>query len=123
VPGVILYLCFGLIAFYTGVVLAYLFCHLDSDQYPVTTYSDIAERLLGPGMKHLCSILQTVQLIVNVGTLILSNAQSLSQISKGKLCFVVGLVIWMAVGMFLGQIRSLANYSRITYCAVFFNLL
>jgi hypothetical protein len=113
----------GLIAFYTGCILAYLYCKLDSDKYPVLTYSDIGERVCGSAMRHICTVLQSVQLVVNVGTLILSNAQSLSQISMGKLCFVVGLVIWMAVGMFLGQIRSLKNYSWIANFAVWFNLL
>nr|CBX33324.1 oligopeptide transporter protein [uncultured eukaryote] len=122
-PGVILYFFMGLIAFYTGCILAYLYCKLDSDKYPVLTYSDIGERVCGSAMRHICTVLQSVQLVVNVGTLILSNAQSLSQISMGKLCFVVGLVIWMAVGMFLGQIRSLKNYSWIANFAVWFNLL
>lgn len=113
----------GLIAFYTGIILNYLFCKLDSDRYPIATYSDIGHRVMGSWMRHLCTVLQTLQLIVNVGTLILSNAQSLAQISSGKLCFVVGLVIWMAVGMILGQIRSLSKYGYVANFAVWFNLL
>lgn len=81
-----------------GLLLAYLFGKLDSDRFPVVSYSDIGERLLGSAFRHLVTVLQSVQLIVNVGTLILSNAQNLSQLDQGKLCFVVGLVIWMALG-------------------------
>ncbi len=113
----------GLLAFFSGIALSYLFGKLDSDRYPVTTYSDIGVRIFGPFFKYVLTFLQTVQLIINVGTLILSNAQSLAQISMNKLCFIVGLVIWMAVGMVLGQIRSLHAYGWVANFAVWINLL
>jgi hypothetical protein len=74
----------GLIACYTGLILWYLFCQLDSDLYPVKAYSDLGHRVFGTWFGHMCAVLQTVQLIVNVATLILSNGQSLSQITSGR---------------------------------------
>jgi hypothetical protein len=74
----------GIIACYTGLLLWYLFCKLDSDIYPVKTYADLGRRVFGTWFGHLCAVLQTIQLIINVGTLVLSNGQSLSQITKGK---------------------------------------
>ncbi|GJJ09160.1 hypothetical protein Clacol_003382 [Clathrus columnatus] len=38
------------------------------------------------------------------------NAQGLSQISKGHVCFSLLAIIWMLLGMGLGQIRSLKNF-------------
>lgn len=83
----------GIIAAYTGLLLWFLFLKMDSDRYPVRTYSDIAERIFGRWAAYVVSILQSVQLIVNVGTLCLSNGQSLSQISKGKVrsCLIPAL--------------------------------
>jgi hypothetical protein len=74
----------GLIAAYTGLILWFLFLKVDSDVYPVKTYADLADRIYGRWARWLCNVLQSVQLIVNVGTICLSNGQSLSQISKGK---------------------------------------
>ncbi|KAL6306846.1 transmembrane amino acid transporter protein-domain-containing protein [Sparassis latifolia] len=123
VPGVILYFFMGAIACYTGLLLWWLFLKLDSDIFPVKTYSDIAERIFGKAAKHICTILQTIQLIINVGTICLSNGQSLSQMSKGRLCFAVCIVIWAIVGMLIGQIRTLKNFGWLANCAVWLNLL
>lgn len=80
-------------------MISKLFCRLDSVRYPIRSYGDLGQRLLGPWARHLFSFLQTVQLIINVGLIVLTNGQSLSQITKGKLCFAVCIVIWAFVGM------------------------
>ncbi|GJJ09159.1 hypothetical protein Clacol_003381 [Clathrus columnatus] len=56
-----------------------------------------------------------------VSTVVVANAQGLSQISKGRVCFSVLAVIWMLLGMSLGQIRSLKNFGAakmkmLTFC-------
>jgi hypothetical protein len=56
----------GIAALYTGLILCRLFVRLDSLRYPVRTYGDMAFRLMGPWMKHICTSLQSLQLIVNV---------------------------------------------------------
>jgi hypothetical protein len=73
----------GIIACYTGLLLWYLFLKLDSDVYPIKTYSDIGRRVFGNWFANMCALLQSLQLIINVGTIMLSNGQGLSQISKG----------------------------------------
>lgn len=83
----------GLVDAYTGLILWFLFLKVDSDRYPVKTYSDIAERIFGRWAAYPINILQSVRLIVNVGTLCLSNGQSLSQISKGK----VSTMLWLRI--------------------------
>jgi amino acid permease len=77
----------GAIALYTGLILSHLFLKLDSDIFPIRTYGDIGARLFGESFRHFISILQTLQLVVNVGTLILGSGQSLSQITKGNVSF------------------------------------
>ncbi|KAJ7281484.1 transmembrane amino acid transporter protein-domain-containing protein [Mycena rebaudengoi] len=107
VPGSLLYFFMGLIALYTGLLLWRLFIRLDSLRYPVRTYADIVERIFGLWARRVCIILQSVQLVMFVGLICLSNAQSLSQIAKHNLCFAVCIVIWALVGMVIGQIRTL----------------
>ncbi|KZT59478.1 hypothetical protein CALCODRAFT_191627 [Calocera cornea HHB12733] len=124
-PGVILYFVMGAVACYTGLILWHLFCRLDSDRFPVKTYSDLAQRIYGPWARHMCTVLQTIQLIINVGTICLSNGQSLSQIvigGGGQLCFSVCIVIWAIVGMIIGQIRTLKNFGWLANSAVYLNL-
>ncbi|KAG6900814.1 hypothetical protein C0993_000133 [Termitomyces sp. T159_Od127] len=110
VPGIILYFIMGVAALYCGLILWRLFIRLDSPKYPLKTYADIAERLLGRSARH-------------VGTICLSNGQALSQMSKNRLCFSVCIVIWAFAGMIIGQIRTLKNYGWLANGAVWFNLL
>ncbi|KAI0720869.1 transmembrane amino acid transporter protein-domain-containing protein [Fomitopsis betulina] len=121
-PGVILYFVMGAMACYTGLLLWHLFLKLDSDVYPVKTYSDLMDRIFGSVSRHVTAVLQSIQLIINVGTICLSNGQSLSQITKGHLCFAVCIVIWALVGMVIGQIRTLKSYGWLANSAVWINL-
>jgi len=128
VPGVLLYVFMGIFALYCGLLLWRLFIHLDSDRYPVKTYSDIAERIFGRSARHVCTVLQSLQLIVNVGVICLSNGQSLAQIvagenGKGYICFSLAIVVWALFGMVIGQIRTLKNFSFLANFAVWLNLL
>uniref|UniRef100_A0A0W0FFB4 Amino acid transporter transmembrane domain-containing protein n=1 Tax=Moniliophthora roreri TaxID=221103 RepID=A0A0W0FFB4_MONRR len=124
VPGTILYVVMGAVACYTGLILSHLFCKLDSVQYPVRTYADLGGRILGNWFKHLCTALQSLQLIVNVGTICLSNGQAVEQLAANhKICFSIAIVIWAFVGMIIGQIRTLKNYGWLANSAVWLNLL
>ncbi|KAH9484608.1 N amino acid transport system protein [Psilocybe cubensis] len=123
VPGLILYFVMGAMALYTGLILWRLFVRLDSVRYPLKTYADIAERIFGRTARHICNVLQSVQLLVNVATICLSNGQALSQVANFKLCFSVCIVIWIIVGIVIGQIRTLKNYGWLANSAVWINLL
>ena len=56
----------GAIALYTGLILWRLYIRLDSLRYPLRTYADIAERIFGKPARHICTVLQSLQLLVNV---------------------------------------------------------
>lgn len=122
VSGVLLFFFLGLVAFYTGMQLWYMYLHLDSDEYPVHNYSDLTERIYGRIARHGINILQTLQLLFNVAVIILGNTQGLAQVSKFKVCFSVLAVIWTVVGMVVGQIRSLQNYGNLAHLAIWMNL-
>jgi hypothetical protein len=60
---------------------------------------------------------------VNVATTSLSAAQSLYQLTKGRICFVVAIIVWIVVGCVLNQIRTLKRYSWLASCAIWINIL
>ncbi|KIL60799.1 hypothetical protein M378DRAFT_83314 [Amanita muscaria Koide BX008] len=122
IPGVLLYFFMGVAATYSGLILWQLFLKLDSVRYPLRTYPDIAGRIFGKAAQHICTFLQSLQLLMNVAVICLSNGQSLAQVVQNRLCFSVCIVIFPIIGMMIGQIRSLKNFSWLANSAVWINL-
>lgn len=87
-PGVALYAVFGALAGYTGWQLWRMFLMLDSNQYPMKTYGDFAFRIYGKFARHIVNVLQSIQLIFNVGIIIISNGQGIWQING--MCYIAG---------------------------------
>ncbi|GAB7342548.1 hypothetical protein MBLNU457_g0726t1 [Dothideomycetes sp. NU457] len=123
VPGTLLYVFMGGLAFYCGGLLWWLYVKLDSDRFPVKSYSDITERTAGKPMRLLVTWLVFIHMIVNVATTSLSAAQSLHQLAHGHICFVVAIIVWILVGCILNQIRTLKRYSWLASSAIWLNLL
>lgn len=126
-PGTVLYLLFGVLAFYGGFQLWQMFMVLDSDRFPIKTFGDLAYRIMGKHARHTVNILLSIQLFFNVGILILSDGQAIFQISQGPhakkgLCFVVCNLIFAAAGCFLGQIRTLRQFGWIAHAAIWLNI-
>ena len=96
---------------------------LDSYEYPVKSYGDLAFRLYGPIARYGFNILQSIQLICNVGVIIISNGEALSEASKFKLCYAVCCLVWALAGFFLGQIRTLQKFGWLANFAIWINLL
>lgn len=117
----------GAAAFYCGGLLWWLYIKLDSDRFPVKSYSDIAERVVGRPLRIFVTWLVFIHMIVNIGTNALGSAQSLVQAiqatSSGSLCFVVAILIWIFVGISLNQIRTLKRYGWLASSAIWLNLL
>lgn len=122
-PGVALYTVFGGFAMYSGFQLWKVFMYMDSDRYPMKSYADCFFRVYGRWARHGVNLLQAIQLLFTVSILILSNGQSISQISKQGICFIVCLVIFMAAGMVVGQIRTLQRFGWLANLSVWVNLL
>jgi hypothetical protein len=95
-----------------------MFLALESDNYPMKTFGDMGFRIYGKETRHGMNILQSIQLLFNVGVIIIGNGQALSQMSKYKLCFSICCLIWPLVGFVMGQIRTLAKFGRIANFAI-----
>lgn len=99
---------------------------MDSDRYPLRDYGAVFFRVFGPTARHLVNVLQSLQLILTVSTIILGMGQSIAQISAGiskPVCFVVCLLIFALIGMVLGQVRTLQRFGWLAHFAVWINLL
>ncbi|KAI1866753.1 uncharacterized protein JN550_007606 [Neoarthrinium moseri] len=127
-PGIALYTVFGVLSYYSGWIVYQVFLGLDSDKYPVRGYGDFFFRLFGPVARHFINVCQSIQMLLTVSVLILSNGQSISQISRGPagdnlgLCFVVCLLIYMVAGFVLGQIRTLQRLGWLANISVWLNV-
>ncbi|KAF6828409.1 transmembrane amino acid transporter family protein [Colletotrichum musicola] len=122
-PGIALYTVFGVMSYYSGWILYNAFLGLDSDRYPLKGYGDLYFRVFGTWSRHVINFAQTLQLLLFVSVLIIGNGQSISQISRGPnggpgICFVACLIIFMAAGFILGQIRTLQRFSWIANVSV-----
>jgi hypothetical protein len=121
-PGVALYTVFAGLAGYSGYLLWDMFMGLDSYEYPVRTFGDLGYRLYGRWMRYLFNFLQGVQLLLNVGLIVISNGEALSQAAKFRLCFIICCMIWALVGFAVGQIRTLQKFGWLANVAVWLNL-
>ncbi|KAG1857009.1 transmembrane amino acid transporter protein-domain-containing protein [Suillus subalutaceus] len=122
-PGVACFFVFGILAAYSGFLLWWMFLKLDSERYPVKSFGDLGHRIYGRWFKYLCNILQSLQLVINVGIIILGNGQGLSQMAKFKLCFCVCNVVWTLAGMILGQIRTLQKFGKVANLSIWLNII
>lgn len=118
-----LYTVFAGLAGYSGWLLWETFLGLDSYQFPLRSFGDLAFRLYGRPLRYLFNVLQSIQLILNVGLIVISNGEALSQATQFKLCFIICCLIWALVGFFLGQIRTLQKFGWLANAAVWFNLI
>jgi hypothetical protein len=121
-PGVALFTVFGFLGLYSGYQLWRLYVQLDSDRYPMKGYGDIAFRIYGPWFRHTCNALQSFQFFLNVTLIILSSGQSISQLSKNKLCFIVCVFVCLVTGVIVGQIRTLQRLGWLASVAVGMNM-
>ncbi|TKA66218.1 hypothetical protein B0A55_10229 [Friedmanniomyces simplex] len=122
-PGIVLYTVFGFFAGYGGYLLWHAFLGLDSHEFPLKNYGDLFFRLNGSTARYIVNVLQSLALILILGQITIQQGQALSQVSKFKLCYAVCPIIFICVGFFLGQIRTLRSYGWVANLAVWLNLL
>ncbi|KAH9822905.1 amino acid transporter [Teratosphaeria destructans] len=122
-PGIALYTAFGGLAGYSGYLLHRCFLGLDSHQFPCKNYGDLALRIYGRTARYICNVLQAIALLLVLGQITIQQGQGLSQVSRFRLCYAVCPVLFIIVGFFLGQIRTLKQYGWVATLAVWLNLL
>ena len=86
-PGIVLYTVFGVMAGYSGYVIWHSFLGLDSYQFPLKNYGDLAFRIYGNTFRYVLNIFQALALLLVLGQVTIQNGQGLSQVTKFKLCY------------------------------------
>ncbi|KUJ08241.1 putative amino acid transporter [Mollisia scopiformis] len=122
-PGVALFTVFAGLAIYSGYLLWTIFMGMDSYEYPIKSYGDMGQRLYGPWLRFIFNVLQALQLVFNVGLIVVSNGEALSQAAKFKLCFAVCCLVWCLAGFILGQVRTLQKFGWLANAAVWLNVI
>ncbi|GAA94041.1 uncharacterized protein L969DRAFT_44800 [Mixia osmundae IAM 14324] len=121
--GAAAFVGFGIASFYSGMLVWLLFLKLDSAEYPIRAFGDLFGRILGRRARSVSNILQSLQLVANVGIILLSSGMAFSQITKFRLCFVICTLIWLFVGISVAQIRTLRRFAWLASAAIWLNVL
>lgn len=96
---------------------------VDSYEYPIKHYGDLAFRIMGRPMRYIFNILQSLQLVCSVGLIVISNGEALSEAANFKLCYAICCLVWALAGFIIGQIRTLQKFGWLANFAVWINLL
>lgn len=89
----------------------------------IGNYGDLAFRTWGTAARHVTNIMQALGLLLILGQVTIQFGENISQVSKFRLCYAVCPVIFVCVGFFLTQIRTLKAYGLVANLAVWLNLL
>jgi hypothetical protein len=100
-----------------------VFLGVDSYEFPAKNYGDLGFRTWGVTARYVTNIMQALGLLLLLGQVTIQFGENISQVSKFKLCYVVCPVLFVCVGFFLTQIRTLKAYGLVANLAVWLNLL
>lgn len=125
VPGTIVFLVMGVMAYLTGCILNVLYLRIDSDKIPVRTFGDIVYRIWGFWGKTIVDIFFIIQLLFSSGLLLLTSAQNVGLIIDGShtnkdgsprnhICFSVMIMIFMFITLSFSFIRSLKPIGKLS---------
>ncbi|KAI7285577.1 amino acid transporter-like protein [Hortaea werneckii] len=120
--GVALYVVFGLFAGFSGYCIWRVFLGLDSSRYPMLSFGDTYFRIYGPKARHFINVTQSIQQFFTVAVLVLGCSTTIAQVNKEQLCFIVVMIIVMAIGMVFGSIRSLQRLGWLCNLSVWLNI-
>ncbi|KAI0441031.1 transmembrane amino acid transporter protein-domain-containing protein [Xylaria telfairii] len=122
-PGIGIFTAFGIVSVYSGYLLWKVFMGVDSHEFPARNYGDLAFRAWGTTARYVVNILQAVALLLLLGQVTILFGQNISEISKYRLCYVVCPLIFVVVGFFLTQIRSLRSFGWLANFGFWLNIL
>lgn len=94
-----------------------------SYEFPARNYGDLGFRTWGTTTRYVTNIMQALGLLLLLGQVVIQYGENISAVSKFKLCYVVCPILFIVVGFFLTQIRTLKAYGLVANLAVWLNLL
>ncbi|RWA06914.1 hypothetical protein EKO27_g8179 [Xylaria grammica] len=122
-PGIGIFTAFCVVSIYSGYLIWKVFMGVDSHEFPARNYGDLAFRSWGSTARHIVNVLQAVALLLLLGQVTILFGQNISEISKYRICYIVCPLIFVIVGFFLTQIRSLRSFGWLAHFGFWFNIL
>ncbi|KAI0528503.1 transmembrane amino acid transporter protein-domain-containing protein [Xylaria digitata] len=122
-PGVGIFTAFGIVSVYSGYLIWKVFMGVDSHEFPARNYGDLAFRAWGTTARHVVNILQAVALLLLLGQVTILFGQNISEMSKYRICYIVCPLIFVVVGFFLTQIRTLRSFGWLANFGFWLNIL
>jgi len=122
-PGIGFFTVFGFMAGYSGYLIWRVYLGVDSYEFPARNYGDLGFRTWGTTARYVTNIMQALGLLLLLGQVTIQYGENISAVSKFKLCYVVCPILFIIVGFFLTQIRTLKAYGWVANFAVWLNLL
>ncbi|OAP60916.1 hypothetical protein AYL99_05918 [Fonsecaea erecta] len=122
-PGCAIFTAFGIVSVYSGYLIWRIFMGVDSHEFPARNYGDLAFRAWGTIARHIVNVLQAIALLLLLGQVTILFGQNISEMSKYRICYIVCPLIFVIVGFFLTQIRTLRNYGWIANFGFWLNIL
>ncbi|KAI1324924.1 transmembrane amino acid transporter protein-domain-containing protein [Xylariaceae sp. FL0255] len=121
-PGVGIFTAFGIVSTYSGYTLWRVWKGVDSNEFPARNYGDLAFRAWGSTARHIVNVIQALGLLLLLGQVTILFGQNISELSKYRICYIVCPLIFIIIGFFLTQIRSLKNFGWIANFGFWLNL-
>ncbi|KAI3317795.1 transmembrane amino acid transporter protein-domain-containing protein [Xylariaceae sp. AK1471] len=122
-PGVGIFTAFGIVSCYSGYLIWKVFMGVDSHEFPARNYGDLAFRAWGTTARHIVNVLQAVALLLLLGQVTILFGQNISELSRYHICYIVCPLIFVIVGFFLTQIRTLRSFGWIANFGFWLNIL
>ncbi|KAI1169995.1 transmembrane amino acid transporter protein-domain-containing protein [Nemania sp. FL0916] len=122
-PGVGVFTAFGIVSCYSGYLIWKIFMGVDSHEFPARNYGDLAFRVWGTTARHIVNFLQAIALLLLLGQVTILFGQNISEMSKYTICYIVCPLIFVIIGFFLTQVRSLRNFGWLANFGFVLNLL
>ncbi|EXJ75427.1 uncharacterized protein A1O5_02123 [Cladophialophora psammophila CBS 110553] len=122
-PGCGIFTAFGIVSVYSGYLIWRIFMGVDSHEFPARNYGDLAFRAWGTIARHVVNVLQAIALLLLLGQVTILFGQNISEMSKYRICYIVCPLIFVIIGFFLTQIRTLRNYGWIANFGFWLNIL
>ncbi|KIW25870.1 uncharacterized protein PV07_09006 [Cladophialophora immunda] len=122
-PGCGIFTAFGIVSVYSGYLIWKVFMGVDSHEFPARNYGDLAFRAWGTIARHVVNVLQAIALLLLLGQVTILFGQNISEMSKYRICYIVCPLIFVIIGFFLTQIRTLRNYGWIANFGFWLNIL
>ncbi|ODV82932.1 hypothetical protein CANARDRAFT_10025 [[Candida] arabinofermentans NRRL YB-2248] len=121
VPGNLLLVFLFFLTLLSGGVIWWLFLLLDSPEFPVRTFSDIAFVIGGEYCRQAVTFLQIVGMILTTAGAVLASAQTIILIRTERVCWI-GIVLLIAgTQAIVGHIKQLSNLGKICLFVSFTN--